>query len=293
MANFISGFVAVVGKPNVGKSSLINALVSEKVSIVSPKPQTTRNKILGILNEPNAQIVFIDTPGIQNTSTELGKFMRRNSTISSGEADIILIVLDAGRVSDSDFKLIEKYKNSKVKVIVVINKTDKIKPDKVFPILEKLNSYDFVYKFVSLSALTGKNVDYLKEILLSALPEGQPFFDKDIYSDKSIKFMTGEIIREKALLFLQEEIPHGIAVVIDLFEEKKTLTKICASIIIAQEGHKQIVIGENGSMLKKIGSAARRDIEKLVGNKVLLELFVRYEKNWLESSRLIVDILGE
>lgn len=293
MANFISGFVAVVGKPNVGKSSLINALVSEKVSIVSPKPQTTRNKILGILNEPNAQIVFIDTPGIQNTSTELGKFMRRNSTISSGEADIILIVLDAGRVSDSDFKLIEKYKNSKVKVIVVINKTDKIKPDKVFPILEKLNSYDFVYKFVSLSALTGKNVDYLKEILLSALPEGQPFFDKDIYSDKSIKFMTGEIIREKALLFLQEEIPHGIAVVIDLFEEKKTLTKICASIIIAQEGHKQIVIGENGSMLKKIGSAARRDIEKLVGNKVLLELFVRYEKNWLESSRLIGDILGE
>ena len=293
MAKFISGWVAVIGKPNVGKSTLINALIGEKVSIVSPKPQTTRNKILGILNEDNAQVVFVDTPGIQNTSSALGQLMRKNSTISSGEADVVLIVLDAGRVDSSDFKLIERYQNSGMKIIVVINKTDKIKPDKVFPILERLNSYSFVDKFVSLSALTTKNVDYLKEVLLSMLKEGQPMFDREIYTDKSLRFMVSEIIREKSLLFLQEEIPHGIAVTIDVFEEKKSLVKINATIIVSSPNHKSIVIGAGGEMLKKIGSSARRDIEKLTAKKVLLELFVRVEKNWIESASFVGDILND
>lgn len=293
MAGFISGWVAVVGKPNVGKSTLINALVGEKVSIVSPKPQTTRNKILGIMNEDNAQVVFVDTPGIQNTKTALGTLMRKNSTISSGEVDVVLIVLDAGRVDEFDYKLIERYKNSKEKVIVVINKTDKIKPDRVFPILEKLNAYTFVDKFVSLSALTKKNVDYLKETILSMLPEGEPLFDREIYTDKSMRFMASEIVREKALLFLQEEIPHGIAVVVDEFEDKKSIVKIGATIIVASPNHKSIVIGAGGEMLKKIGSSARRDIEKLTDKKVLLELFVRVEKNWVESQSFVGDILND
>ena len=293
MAKFISGWVGVVGRPNVGKSTLINALVGEKVSIVSPKPQTTRNKILGILNEDNAQVVFVDTPGIQNTSNALGQAMRKQSAISKGEVDIVLIVLDAGRVSTEDFKLIERYENSGMKTIVVINKTDKVKPDKVFPILEKLNSYAFVDKFVSLSALTKKNVEYLKSDILSMLPEGEPLFDREIYTDRPLRFMVSEIIREKALLFLQEEIPHGIAAIVDTFEDKKTLVKVAATIIVSSPNHKSIVIGAGGEMLKKIGSAARRDIEKLTDKKVLLELFVRVEKNWVESGSFVGDILND
>ncbi len=293
MEKFISGFVAVVGRPNVGKSTLINALVGEKVSIVSPKPQTTRNKILGILNEENAQVVFVDTPGIQNTSNALGQAMRKQSAIANGEAEVVLVVLDAGKVGDQDFKIIERYKNSGMKIIVVINKTDKVKPDKVFPILEKLNNLTFVDKFISLSALTKKNVDFLKETIFSLLPEGEPMFDREIYTDKSMRFMVSEIVREKALLFLQEEIPHGIAVSVDEFEEKKTLVKISATIIVASANHKSIVIGANGAKIKEIGMSARRDIEKLTDKKVLLELFVRVQKNWVESAGFVGDILND
>lgn len=277
------GFVAVVGKPNVGKSTLVNALVGEKVSIVSPKPQTTRQKILGILNKDDCQVVFVDTPGVQNSSSALGTYLRRNSTIASGEADLICIVLDAGSINHVDYKLIEKYKNSDVPVFVVVNKIDKTKPDKVFPLLAKLNEYAFISKFFSLSALTHKNINFLLEDILKLLPEGEPFFDREIYTDKSMKFMASEIIREKSLLFLQDEVPHGIAVSISLYEEKKTLDHISADIIVNNPNHKQIVIGENGSMLKKIGTSARQELEKLLDKKVLLELFVRVEKNWIES----------
>ena len=278
-----SGFVAVVGKPNVGKSTLVNALVGEKVSITSPKPQTTRNKILGILNTEDAQVVFVDTPGVQNSSSALGTYLRRNSTISNGEADLIVLVVDAGSVNQTDFKLLEKYRNSEVSVFVVVNKIDKIKPDKVFPILSKLNEYTFVKKFFSLSALTKKNVNFLLEDIISELKDGEPFFDREIYTDKSMKFIASEVIREKALLFLQDEVPHGIAVVINLYNEKKTLNHIQADIIVNNQNHKQIVIGENGSMLKKIGTSARNELEKMLDKKVLLELFVVVKKGWIES----------
>lgn len=277
------GFVAVVGKPNVGKSTLVNTLVGEKVSIVSPKPQTTRQKILGILNSQDAQVVFVDTPGVQNSASALGVYLRRNSMISEGEADIICIVLDAGNITNADYKIIEKYKNSTVPVFIVVNKIDKTKPDKVFPLLSKLNEYTFVSKFFSLSALTQKNVNFLLQDILEVLKEGEPFFDREIYTDKSLKFMASEIIREKALLFLQDEVPHGIAISISNYEEKKTLDHIQADIIVNNPNHKQIVIGEGGAMLKKIGTSARRELEKLLGKKVLLELFVRVEKNWIES----------
>jgi len=294
MTKFVSGWVAVVGKPNVGKSTLVNAIIGEKVSIVSPKPQTTRNKILGILNEDDAQIIFVDTPGIQNTSSALGQLMRKNSTVQEGEADAVLIVLDAGKIDSFDYKLIERYKNSSMKVFVVINKTDKVKPDKVFPILEKLNSYSFVHKFVSVSALKNKNIDYLKQAILEIMPEGEPLFDREIYTNRSLKFMASEMVREKALLFLQEEIPHGIAVVIDGFEEKKSLVKINATIVVSSINHKAIVIGSKGSMLKKIGEAARKDIENnLTDKKVLLELFVRVQKGWIESAAMTGDFIGE
>ena len=292
MAGFKSGFVAVIGKPNVGKSTLVNSIIGEKVSIVSPKPQTTRNRVLGILNTEDAQVIFVDTPGVQNTSTVLGTFMRRNSNISRGEAEIIVIVLDAGNVTTVDYKLIEKYKDSGARLFVVINKTDKIKPDKVFPILSKLNEYTFVDKFFSLSAQSGKNVDFLIEEIMKLIPEGEPYFDREIYTDKSIRFMTAEIIREKALLFLQEEVPHGIAIEIKLFEEKKTIVHIAADLIVNNPNHKQIVIGSNGEMLKKIGMSARSDIEKLIGKQVLLELFVRVEKDWINKSSS-VSTLGD
>ena len=228
-------------------------------------------------------MVFVDTPGVQNSSTALGTYLRRNSTISNGEADIIVIVLDAGSVNATDYKLIEKYKNSAVPVFVVINKTDKVKPDKVFPILAKLNDYTFISKFFSLSALAEKNVNFLLEDIIKLLPVGEPFYDKEIYTDKSMKFMASEIIREKSLLFLQDEVPHGIFVSISSYEEKKTLDHIQADIIVNNPNHKQIVIGENGNMLKKIGTSARQELEKILNKKVLLELFVRVEKNWIES----------
>ena len=281
--SFKSGFVAVIGKPNVGKSSLVNALVGEKVSITSPKAQTTRNRIFGIKNGDDYQIVFVDTPGVQHTKSKLGEYMTQATDGATTDVDAIVIVLDALRVNQEDFKIIEKYKKVKCPVFVVVNKIETTNFEKMYPVLDKLNKYDFVKKFITTSAIRGLNVSELEKDLLECLPEGDAYYPRDEYTDKSVRFMCQEIIREKALLFLQEEIPHGIAIEIMTFIDDDKCIKIDANIVTESARHKQIIIGANGSMLKRIGSAARIDIEELTGTKVMIELFVKVKKDWKDD----------
>ncbi len=287
---FKSGFVSILGKPNVGKSSLVNAIIGEKVSITSPKPQTTRNKILGIYNTPNYQMVFVDTPGVQNTKTALGEYMSKASTSGGEGSDAIVILLDATSVNDTDYNLIKKYQNAKVPVYVVVNKIDLSSFEKLYPVLDKLNKFDFVKKFFTISALKKQNLDILLEDLENCLPEGEPLYPTDTYTDRPIKFIAAEIIREKALLYLQQEIPHGIAVEITKFDEAEDSTKIEADIICESERHKKIIIGAGGSMLKKIGMSARVEISNALDSNTSVKLFVKVKPNWRDSKYLLSDL---
>ena len=287
---FKSGFVAVIGKPNVGKSSLVNELVGEKVSITSPKAQTTRNRIFGIKNGKDYQIVFVDTPGVQHTQTKLGDYMTKATEGATTDVDAIVIVLDALRINTEDFKIIEKYERVKCPVFIVINKIEITNFEKMYPVLAKLNKYTFVKKFITTSALRKLNIEELENELVACMPEGDPYYPVDEYTDKSTRFMCSEIIREKALLYLQEEIPHGIAVEVVTFEEDKKLVVINANLVTESDRHKQIIIGKHGEMLKQIGMWARKDIEKLVGTKVMLDLFVKVKKDWKDDSNALSDL---
>lgn len=287
---FKSGFVAVIGKPNVGKSSLVNALVGEKVSITSPKAQTTRNRIFGIKNTPNYQIVFVDTPGVQHTKTKLGEYMSAVTDKSTTDVEAIIIVLDALRIGQEDYKIIERYENVDCPIFLVINKIETTNYEKMYPILSKLNEYKFIKKFITTSAYRNLNIEELEQDLVDCLPEGEPYYPTDQYTDKSVKFMCQEIIREKSLLFLQEEIPHGIAVEIRGYDESGETIKIDADIVTENARHKSIIIGSNGTMLKQIGTSARRDIEELTGQKVMLDLFVKVKKDWKDDSSVLNDL---
>lgn len=284
---FKSGFIAVIGKPNVGKSTLINALIGEKVAITSPKPQTTRNKILGIKNGEDYQMIFVDTPGIHNGKSELSKYLQKSTETATVGVDAIVILLDAGKINTADYQLIEKYQNVDVPVYVVINKIDISSYEKLYPILAKLNEYRFVKQFITLSALRKKNLEVLTNALLLVLPEGPAYYPTDQYTDKNMRFMVCEIIREKALLFLQEEIPHGLAVEISSYKELKNIVKISADIICESDRHKQIIIGARGGMLKKIGTSARGEIEKLTTLPVMLELFVKVKPDWKQDKKIL------
>ncbi len=287
---FRSGFVAVIGKPNVGKSTLINALIGEKVAITSPKPQTTRNKILGIKNGEDFQIVFVDTPGIHNGQSELAKYLRKSTETATNDVDAVVVLLDASKVTKTDYDLIAKQENRKVPVFVVINKIDISSYEKLYPILDKLNEFRFVKQFVTLSALRRSNLDVLLSALLNVMPEGPAYYPTDQYTDKNERFMVAEIVREKSLLFLQEEIPHGIAVEIVLFKKLKNIIKISANIICESDRHKQIIIGAKGAMLKKIGTSSRGEMEKLLGSPVMLELFVKVKPDWKQNKSTLKDL---
>lgn len=284
-----TGFVAIVGKPNVGKSSLLNALLGQKISIASPKPQTTRNKVLGIINSSEYQIVFVDTPGSIRPRTKLDEFMKGSIESALEGIDALVIVLDGTKIDNRDFELIESFAGVTLPIFVIINKTDISKYEKVYPNLAKLNDYKFVTKFLSLSAKTGENVKSLVDALVEVLPTGIPLFDEDAITDKSERFLTAEIIREKALLLLQEEIPHGIAVFISKFEDLGKVASISAEIVVNKPNHKPIVIGRGGSMLKKIGTLARIDIEELLGKRVNLETFVKVREGWQNNTLNLRD----
>lgn len=288
--SYKSGFIAVIGKPNVGKSSLINAIIGEKVCITSPKPQTTRTKILGIYNTDNFQMVFVDTPGVQNTKSALGEYMSKATTSGSLGADAIVVLLDATSVTDTDYAIIKRYENAKVPVYVVVNKIDVSSFEKLYPVLGRLNEYKFVKKFFTISALRRQKLDELVQELSTCLPEGEPMYPTDTYTDKPVKFVAAEIIREKALLFLQQEVPHGIAIELQKYLEGNKKVTIFADIICESDRHKQIVIGTGGAMLKRIGTSARGELMKILGVPVTLKLFVKVKENWRDNKYLLTDL---
>ena len=287
-----SGFVSVVGKANAGKSTLINTLVGEKVAIVSPKPQTTRNKILGILNEEDYQIIFIDTPGMHKAKNKLDDIMDKRIGESLDGVDVLVIVLDGSKkIRPDDIEFVKKH--DKKNTILVISKIDDTTMNKLYPQLANFNELKNIQDIIPLSSFNGKNIDVLLEKIKEKLPEGERYFDEDAYTDKSIKFMVSEIIREKMLWKLNDEIPHGVAVEIISYKEKKEVAVISANIICEKPSHKQIIIGAKGSMLKEIGTKSRLEIEKLIGKRVSLDLFVKVREDWRENSSFVNNLYGD
>lgn len=271
-------YVSVVGKTNAGKSTLVNALVGEKVSIVTPKKQTTRENVLGILNAEDYQVIFVDTPGIHKTKNQLGKNMLKNVRSAMHDTDLMIYVVDATRGFDEkEFETIEK-KSEDLNVIVVLNKIDIAGFVKTYPLVDKFNKLKNIKMLLPISATKKDNLNVLLEEVkkyLVEVKEDELFFDRDTYTDKSVRFMSEEIIREKALFLLNEEIPHGIFVEIVRFKETKAKVEIDADILCSKKTHKGIIIGKDGAMLKKIASQSRKDIEVLLGKKVMLTIFVK------------------
>ena len=277
---FRSGFVAILGRPNVGKSSLMNRFVGEKVAIVSNHPQTTRNKLLGVATGEDWQIVFVDTPGLHKPRTKLGEFMMKSASDAREGVDAVLAVVDGQRIGDGDRAVLEDVAQMKCPKFLAVNKIDIVTPEKLMPQLATLNDVNFD-TIVSCSARTGKNVDELLRLLIEAMPEGPKYFPDDMITDQPERVMCAEIIREKALRNLRDEIPHGVGV--EMMQIKKVsnnLTEIHADIYCERPSHKSIIIGKQGAMLSKIGTEARADIEHLMGTKVMLKLWVKVRENW-------------
>lgn len=288
------GYIAILGRPNAGKSTLVNNLVGEKVAIVSPKPQTTRNNILGILTKENYQLVLIDTPGIHKSKNALDKYMMKNVRSAQSGASVNVYLIDSTKaISEQELDYIKNLKaKEETPLIVVISKVDLIRQLDILPIIDKLSKIKEIDEIVPISSIKGKNTKELLDTILKYLPESDVKnfeYDEDYYTNKSLRFIASETIREKALYFLQDEIPHGISVDIVNFEEKERIVVIDADIICEKESHKSIIIGKKGSMLKNIGEKARVELENLTGKKVLLKLFVKTKKNWRENTNLLTE----
>ena len=296
--SFHSGFAAILGRPNAGKSTLLNALVGEKLAIISPKPQTTRNRILGIINVPQqkghdaGQIVLIDTPGVHRADSSLGRKMMAEVHEAMEGCNLILLIVDAKKKwDDSDTLVLELVKKSGTPAFLLLNKIDLLADKRgLLPIIAQFQQRHDFKELIPISALRKKGLDELLECVLKALPRGPRYFPDDQITDQPLRFMVAEVIREQALLSTREEVPHAIAVVVEQFEEGKKLTRIAATIYCERDGQKAIILGKGGQMLKKIGMAARLKIEKMVGTKVYLELFVKVQAGWRESRRFIEEL---
>ena len=284
-----SGYIAVIGRANAGKSTLINVLVGEKVSIVSPKPQTTRDRILGVLTEEDYQLVFVDTPGIYKARNALTDMMMRTTETSARSVDFILYVVDGhDGISEEDFTLMRKYKDLGIPMAIAYTKID-IMPKENIPLdMAKFSDSGIDLDVFPVSARKGKNVKALKEFLVSKMPEGGKVFEEDIVSDKSERFMISEIMREKILLKFDKEIPHGIAIVINTFEQNdRGVYEINLDIVCERANHKAILIGKQGKAIKEVTSFARQDMEKFLGAKVFLTTYVKVKEDWRERPNLI------
>ncbi len=285
-----SGFVALVGRPNVGKSTLMNRLIGQKIAITSEKPQTTRNRIRTILTEDRGQIVFLDTPGIHRAKNKLGEFMVNTAVTSFNEVDIVLWLVEPSTyIGPGEQEIIVRLKKCTAPVVLVINKVDKIKPELLVKVIDAYKSVFDFKEIVPLSAMKGENTDCLLEVLFDLLDEGPFFYDEDEITDQPERQIVAELIREKALRCLSDEIPHGIAVSVDLMKERREggFFDIDATIVCERESHKGIIIGKQGAMLKKIGTVARKDIEKILGFGVNLKLWVKVKKDWRDSDFLV------
>ncbi|OFI46699.1 GTPase Era [Floricoccus penangensis] len=283
---FKSGFVAIVGRPNVGKSTFLNHVMGQKIAIMSDKAQTTRNKIQGVYTTENEQIVFVDTPGIHKPKTALGDYMveAAYSAIREVDAIIFMVAADEARGKGDDM-IIERLKNASVPVFLVINKIDKVRPDDLLAVIEDYSSQMDFEEVVPISALQGNNTSHLVDTLVEHIDEGPQYFPEDVITDHPERFLVSEMIREKVLQLTREEVPHSVAVVTDSMKRDEDTGKmhIMATIVVERASQKGIIIGKGGSMLKKIGTLARKDIEAMLGEKVYLELWVKVKKDWRDK----------
>ncbi|MDY3028302.1 MAG: GTPase Era [Enterococcus hirae] len=286
-----SGFVAIVGRPNVGKSTLLNRIVGQKSAIMSDKAQTTRNKIQGVYTTPEAQLIFIDTPGIHKPKHRLGDFMVESAYSALREVDAVLFMISADqkRGRGDDF-IIERLKNVQSPVYLIINKIDKVHPDELLGIIEDYSAQMPFAQVVPISATEGNNVDRLMEVLIAEMPEGPQYFPDDQVTDHPEYFIVSELIREKVLFLTRDEVPHSVAVVVDSMKRNENdKIQIQATIIVERDSQKGIIIGKGGKMLKEIGTKARKDIENLLGDKVFLELWVKVQKDWRDKRVYLQD----
>lgn len=293
MQNFKSGFLALVGKPNAGKSTLLNSLIQQKVSIVSPKPQTTRNKVLGIWTEDDCQMVFVDMPGIIKPKNTLGQYMEKSIDSGVRDVDAIVYVTDGHKgISNEDIELMQKYGDKDVPMVVVVSKTDICQPEKLMVELAKLNDLTFIKEIYCISAKRNRNVNQLKEGLKKYLTDSIKYFDDDDVTDKSQRFLVTEIIREKILLLCDNEIPHGIGVTLNKMEynKLKKMWDIDANIIVEKASHKPIILGKQGSMIKQIGTYSRESIEKMLESKIYLSLWIKVKEDWRNSDYMLKEI---
>lgn len=277
---FHSGFVAIVGRPNVGKSTLLNALLGEKIAIVSNRPQTTRNRILGVSTQENSQVVFLDTPGMHAPRTRLGEYMMQSVREALQGIDGLMVVVDATTVGKQDRDIIAEMGQRKDKKILVLNKIDLLRKDHLLALIQSVSDAGFDH-IIPISALTGDGVEELRKEILAMLPEGPRYFPDDTLTDQPERFLCAEIVREKALMYLKDEVPHGIGVeVLGVKKISDGLTEINATLYCERASHKSIIIGKQGSMLRTIGAEARKDIEALLNTHVNLQLWVKVREDW-------------
>ena len=286
-----SGFIALVGRPNVGKSTLLNAIIGKKVAITSDKPQSTRNIIQGIRTDEDSQMVFVDTPGIHKPKNKLGKILNKQAYFSVNDVDVILFLVDITEsLGKGDMFVIDVLKNVRVPVILVINKIDKLPKEEI---LKKIDEYKDLYNFdeiIPVSARKKDNVDRLIAVLKAKLTDNIKYYDDEIYTDKPINFIVSELIREKILELTFEEVPHSVSVVTDLMEYNRDAVNIKATIVVDRENLKRILVGKNGSMIKEIGTRARMEIEPLLKKNVYLELFVKVIPKWRDREKFLNEI---
>ncbi|MBS4535280.1 GTPase Era [Clostridium sp. D2Q-14] len=287
---FKSGFITIIGRPNVGKSTLLNHIIGEKISIISDKPQTTRNKIQTIYTTENSQMVFVDTPGIHKPKNKLGEFMNKEVSLALEDMDVLVWLVDESlEIGPGDSRILKSLDNIKTPKILVINKIDKLTKDQVNKIINKYEEKHDFANIVPISAKNGKNVDELLKKIEYILPEGPKYFPEDMITDQPERLIVSEIIREKTLYYLDQEVPHGIAVETTMMKDRpeKELIDIHATIYCEKSSHKGIIIGKGGRKLKGIGKSARKDIERFLGIKVNLQLWVKVNKNWREKENLV------
>jgi GTPase len=289
--SFHSGFVAIIGRPNAGKSTLVNALVGKKVAIVSPRPQTTRNRIQGIINRTDAQIVLIDTPGLHRATNALSRQMMDEVQQAVQGIDILSLIVDAtASFGAGDREALEWVRRFDGAKFLLLNKVDRVAKPHLLPLIDRYQGETKFDEIFPISALTGDGLEGLVESWIAYLPEHPPYFPEDQYTDQPERFLAAEIIREKAILATREEVPHSIAVLVDSFDESEKILRIRATIYVEKDGQKGILIGKGGEMMKKVGTDARRELEEMLGIKIFLELFVKVQPNWRQRGPLVKQL---